>query len=404
MSVRSATDLQFVSAPRLTSLDAFRGFVMLLMGLELLQLDEVAKNFPDSPFWQTIGFHSWHVPWVGCCLHDLIHPAFAFMVGVALAFSISSRVARGQRTGRLWLHALSRSLLLIFLGIFVRSLGRASTNWTFEDTLTQMGLGYPFLFALSFLSQRARWISIGVILVGYWLLFALHPLPPADFNDAAANIPDHWPHHAEGFYAHWNLNRNVAWEFDHWLLNLFPRARPWVGYTGGYSTLNFIPTLANMILGLIAGTWLKQASAQPGTTWIVKRLLQTGATGVTLGLALHAAGICPLIKKLWTPSWMLFSGGWSCAIMGLFYYVMDVKHYQRWAYPLIVIGMNSLAMYLLFHTIDIFIAKTLEQHLGSQIFLLLGPELQPVLLGTAVLLVLWLILLWMHRRKLYLRV
>ena len=76
---------------RLTSLDALRGFVMFLMGVELLQLDEVAKKFPDSTLWQTIGYHAWHAPWTGCSLHDLIHPAFAFMVGVALPFSLASR-------------------------------------------------------------------------------------------------------------------------------------------------------------------------------------------------------------------------------------------------------------------------------------------------------------------------
>ena len=404
MSARTSTEIPLLPAVRLTSLDAYRGFVMLLMGLELLELDEVALHFPNSTFWQTISFHAWHVPWVGCCLHDLIHPSFVFMVGVALAFSMASRASRGQRQPQLWLHAISRSLILILLGVFVRSLGRSSTFWTFEDTLTQMGLGYPFLFALGFANQRVRWASIAAILVGYWLFFVLTPLPNPQMDDATLNIPADWTHHAEGFLAHWNLNRNAAWAFDHWFLNLFPRMRPWVGYSGGYNTLNFIPTLANMILGLIAGTWLRQASRQPRSLWIVKRLLLVGVGGIALGLGLHYLNICPLIKKLWTPSWMLFSGGCSCLFMAAFYYIMDVKYYQRWAFPLIVIGMNSLAMYLLFHTIDEFLAETLEQHFGPKLFLLMGPEFQPMLLGAGVLLVLWLILLWMHRRKLYLRV
>jgi heparan-alpha-glucosaminide N-acetyltransferase len=404
MSALPSTELPLLPVARLTSLDAYRGFVMLLMGLELLHLDEVAVNFPQSSVWQCLGFHSWHVPWVGCCLHDLIHPSFVFMVGVALAFSISSRVARGQGLGRLWLHALGRSVCLILLGIFVRSLGRDSTHWTFEDTLTQMGLGYPVLFGLSFATQRVRWACIGLILVGYWWYFVQYPFPPAGFNDSAVNIPDGWPHHAQGFFAHWNLNQNAAWAFDSWFLNLFPRSRPWVGYTGGYNTLNFIPTLANMILGLIAGVWLKRASSQPRSNWIVIRLLKFGVAGILLGWGMHWLGICPLIKKLWTPSWVLFSGGWSFILMAAFYYIMDVRHYQRWAFPFIVIGMNSLAMYLLFHTIDEFLEEALVQHFGPQPFLLLGPEMQPVLLGSCVLLILWLILLWMHKRKLYLKI
>ena len=90
--------------------------------------------------------------------------------------------------------------------------------------------------------------------------------------------------------------------------------------------------------------------------------------------------------------------------MAAFYFIMDVKKLRAWAFPFIVIGMNSIAMYLLFHTIDEFLAETLEQHLTPKAFLLLGPNLQPVLLGSAVLLTLWLILLWMHKRKIYLRV
>ena len=144
---------------------------MFLMGVELLELDEAAAHFPGSALWQFIGFHAAHVPWSGCSLHDLIHPSFAFMVGVALPFSIASRLARGQSKMQLAMHAVWRASLLVLLGIFIRSLGRSITNWTFEDTLTQIGLGYPFVFLLAFASNRVRWASIGVILIGYWLFY-----------------------------------------------------------------------------------------------------------------------------------------------------------------------------------------------------------------------------------------
>src|SRR5688572_566078 len=140
--------------PRLTSVDAYRGFVMFLMMAEVLHVSGVARVFPDSSFWQTLRFHTTHVEWVGCSLHDLIQPSFSFLVGVALPFSIASRLARGQSQARMTLHAFWRALLLILLGVFLRSVGRAQTNWTFEDTLTQIGLGYPFLFLLGFGSPR----------------------------------------------------------------------------------------------------------------------------------------------------------------------------------------------------------------------------------------------------------
>lgn len=393
---------------RLVALDAYRGFAMFLMGVELLKLDAVAANFPGHALWQFIGFHAAHVAWTGCSLHDLIHPSFAFMVGVALPFSIARRLAKGQSKWQLALHAGWRALLLVMLGIFIRSLGRSSTNWTFEDTLTQIGLGYPVLFLLAFTSNKVRWASMGVILTGYWLFSVCHAVAPPELPDAAVNIPAGWPHHAEGFFAHWNLNRNAAWEFDTWFLNLFPRHRPFVGYLGGYNTLNFIPSIATMVLGLIAGTWLREVpSHKPATAAsaaAIRRLILTGVALLTLGLGLQLAGICPIIKKIWTPAWMIYSGGWCYLLMAAFYYVIDVKGYRRWAYPLVVIGMNSIAMYIMFHTLDEFIAETLAQHLGKSPFLLLGPELQPMLLGASVLATLWLILLWMHHRKIYLRI
>ena len=387
---------------------------MFLMGVELLELDGVAAHFPGNALWEFIGFHAVHVPWSGCSLHDLIHPSFAFMVGVALPFSIANRLARGHSKMHLAMHAVWRALLLVLLGIFIRSLGRSITNWTFEDTLTQIGLGYPFVFLLAFAGNKLRWASISVILIGYWLFFVSHAVPPPDFNDEAVNIPAGWPHHAGGFFAHWNLNRNAAWSFDIWFLNLFPRHRPFVGYLGGYNTLNFIPSIATMVLGLIAGTWLKHASGQgptPGaaagpdhtsSTALLCRLSVTGVVLLALGLGLERAGICPIIKSIWTPAWMIFSGGWCCLLMAAFYYVIDVRGYKRWAFPLVVIGMNSIAMYVMFHTLDEFIGETLEQHLGP--FLILGPVFQPFLLGAGVLASLWLILLWMHHRKIYLRI
>jgi predicted acyltransferase len=152
---------------RLTSIDAYRGLVMFLMMAEVLHLREVAKAFPQSALWKFLSHHQEHVAWVGCSLHDLIQPSFSFLVGVALPFSLASRRDRGQSTLRMAAHAAWRALLLIALGIFLRSVGRPQTNYTFEDTLTQIGLGYVFLFLLGFCSRRVQWIALALILVGY---------------------------------------------------------------------------------------------------------------------------------------------------------------------------------------------------------------------------------------------
>src|SRR6187431_3172770 len=118
---------------RLTSIDAFRGFVMFLMLAEVMRLWTLQTAFPASAIWAFVAFQTTHVPWQGCSLHDLIQPAFSFLAGASLPFSIVSRQAQGQTFPRMLGHAAWRSVALIALGIFLRSLDRSRTNWTFED-------------------------------------------------------------------------------------------------------------------------------------------------------------------------------------------------------------------------------------------------------------------------------
>jgi len=229
---------------RLTSLDAYRGLVMLLMMAEVLRLAEVASRVPESGFWRFLAFHQTHAPWAGCSLHDLIQPSFSFMVGVAVPFSMASRVARGQSKAFMTIHALWRAVLLVVLGIFLRSIGHDHTYFTFEDTLSQIGLGYFVLFLLGFRPNRDAWIALALILVGYWGAFALYPLPGPAFDWKAAGTTADWAYNYQGFAAHWNKNTNLAWAFDTWFLNLFPPAGWFSHNGGGYATLSFIPRWA----------------------------------------------------------------------------------------------------------------------------------------------------------------
>ena len=147
------------AAPRNVAVDAYRGLVMLLMMGEVLALARVAKSFPGNWLWSVLSFNQSHVEWAGCSLHDMIQPSFSFLVGVALPYSIASRIKKGGTFGKMLLHAMWRSLLLVGLGIFLRSMHSTQTNFTFEDTLTQIGLGYTFLFLLGFRSERWQWIT-----------------------------------------------------------------------------------------------------------------------------------------------------------------------------------------------------------------------------------------------------
>jgi len=386
---------------RLASIDAYRGLVMFLIMAEVLRLCQVARRLPGYRFWELLCHHQSHVEWVGCSLHDLIQPSFSFLVGVALPFSLAGRSARGQSKAWMTVHALWRSLILVFLGIFLRSTGSSQTNFTFEDTLSQIGLGYTFLFVLGILSRRVQWAALGFILIGYWGAFALHPLPGPEFDFPAVGVPAEWPNHLSGFAAHWDKNSNLAWAFDTWFLNLFPRERPFTHNGGGYATLSFIPTLATMILGLLAGGVLRRT--WPGwakVTW----LCVAGAIGLAAGWGLGGLGVCPVVKRIWTPSWVLFSGGWCFLFLAGFYAVLDLLAVRFWAFPLRVIGMNSIAAYCMAGLWEGFVAQNLTTHLGKDAFSFLGKPYEPLIHGAAALLILWLILFWMYRRKLFLRI
>jgi predicted acyltransferase len=384
---------------RVGSIDAYRGLVMLLMMAEVLHFREVAENIPGSPIWKFLARCQTHVDWTGCTLHDLIQPSFSFLVGVALPFSLGSRAARGQSLLRQALHALWRSIVLIALGIFLRSVGKSQTNFTFEDTLTQIGLGYFALFWLGRARSVTRWLVLAAILIGYWAAFVLWPLPASVFEMSAPGVPDNWPYHFDGFAAHWNKNANFGWAFDTWFLNLFPRGEPFTHNGGGYATLSFIPTLATMILGLIAGDWLSRTSSNAVK---VGRLVVAGVVSFALGWAADAGGICPSVKRIWTPSWVLVSGGYCFVILAAFYVVIDWAGFRSWAMPLRVIGVNSIAAYCIDHLMEDFLLSTLQIHWGGY-FARFGPY-EPLAIGAAVLLIYWLILFWMDRRRIYLRV
>jgi heparan-alpha-glucosaminide N-acetyltransferase len=389
-----------VATVRNLAVDAYRGLVMLLMMGEVLSFSKVSAYFNHSVFWKVLAFNQSHTEWFGCSLHDMIQPSFSFLVGVALPYSIRSRRRKGTPFSKMLGHTIWRSLLLIALGIFLRSLESTQTNFTFEDTLTQIGLGYTFLFLLAFRPTRDQWIAFGALLFGYWLAWALYPAPGPNFDYAAVGVPPDWHHLYTGFRAHWNKNSNLGQAFDLWFLNLFPRAHPFVYNEGGYLTLSFIPTLGTMILGLFAGQWFQAAAPrQP-----IRKFVITGVILIALGLFFHLTGVCPIVKRIWTPSWTLFSGGICFLFLSAFSWIIDVKQYRRWAFFLIVVGANSIAAYLIAHLWEDFIRRNLLTNLGHAPFLIFGPGLQPLVLGATILLLDWLFLHWMYRRKIFLRI
>jgi heparan-alpha-glucosaminide N-acetyltransferase len=385
------------SAPRLDSLDAYRGFIMLTLATAGLGFSEVAKQkaFAGSGVWQFLGREFSHVAWVGCSFWDLIQPAFMFMVGLSMAYSYASRGARGQSYLRMLGHAAYRALVLVLLGVLIYSQSDKlkQTNWVFKNVLAQIGLGYFFLFLLW---NRPRWaqaVAAGGILLGYWILFVVTPLPPE--NELK---------YLTGFAGHWDIQGNAAAKFDLWFLNLFPRSDEFKGDGGGYQTLSFVPSLATMIFGLMTGELLR-GSRTPKEKLIW--LIGGGVAGLAAGWLLDATGICPLVKRIWTPSFCLYSTGWVLLMLAAFYGIIDVWGKKGWSWPLKIVGMNSLAIYLMEELLRPWFAKQLRINFGPEVFTLgerIDPAYSIVVERVLVALCLWLVCLWMYRQKIFVKI
>lgn len=390
------------SAPseRLMSLDAYRGFVMLLLAFAAAHENwwqPIFAAHPDKPWLGRLLHHFEHLDWAGVVLWDLIQPSFMFMVGVSMAFSYASRARHGQTYWQMFRHACVRALVLILLGVFLRSLDDDITDWTLEDVVTQIGLGYVFLFLLW---NRAWWVQLlaaTLILVAYWALFALSPV--AGNQVAVSEKQEHYI----GFYAHWNQVGNPAHKFDKWLLNVFPRADgdTFVANYGGYYTLNFIPSLATMIFGLMAGEWLRGVR---GVWQKFGGLVLAATVALVIGQALAHFGVVPIVKRIWTPSFAIYSAGWCLLILAALYLVIDILGLRFWAWPAVVVGKNSIAMYAMTYLIARWVLKQLHIHLGERPFQIFGSEYQLLMENLAVAAILWLICYWMYRRQVFLRI
>ncbi len=452
---------------RLVSLDAYRGLVMIVLASTGFGIAAMARKFIDAAhngidigapavepeFWQTVLYHFGHPEWISqtgsfdgtlagslqifcCSAWDMIQASFMFMVGVSMVYSYAKRSERGDSAVRTLAHVMIRSAVLVLLGVFLSSQWSEQTNWSFANVLCQIGLGYPFVYLL--LNQRlsGQVFAGAAILIGFWLLFLLHPAPEPDFDYASRGVGEEMPADHDGparlaaewkmpdkpnpwvspvDYSRWTKNVNPAADFDRWFLNLFLRPEPFEFNKGGYATLNFVPSIFTMLLGVMAGQLLR-GPRRPMSKFGL--LMLGGAICLLLGAA-SGMSVCPVVKRIWTPSWALLAGGWSLWSLALFYFVIDVIRFRFWTWPLVVVGTNSIAVYVMFQTIRKWTGRMLEIHLGDDYLpawlmqrfspetqAMLGPEgpYGPVVAASMIALVFWLICVWLYRNKYFIRV
>ena len=268
-----------------------------------------------------------------------------------------------------------------------------------------IGFGYVFTFLLRGRRRGVQIAVIGGIFVLDWLMFVLYPAPGPSFDWQAVAVPDTVPK-LTGFFAHWNKNANVAYAFDQWFLGLFPRVKPYVT-SDGWQTLNFIPSMGTMLLGLMAGEMLRRMDLLMREKFL--RLVFAGLICCLVGYLLGEQ-VLPSVKRIWTPTWTIYSTGWTFLMLAAFFAVIDWAEFQRWCFPLLVVGMNSIAVYCMAQLLKPWVKHTLARHLEFNAdgryfgMKLIGANFAPLLDAVAFTLVVWLIALWMYRRKIFIKI
>src|SRR5262249_7857346 len=220
------------------------------------------------------------------------------------------------------------------------------------------------------------------------------PLPAPGFDYASVGGMSE-PY--TGFFAHWNKNVNPAAAFDHWILNVIPRTDPFEYNRYGLVTLAFIPTMATMIFGVMTGEMLR-APGEPARK--AARLVVAGIVCLAGGVAMHYT-LCPIVKSVWTPSWALFSSGWVLLMLAAFFWVIDVKRLRRWSLPLVVVGMNAIAVYCLANLFDYWIFKVWEKSLGAAFT---AAPYAAMWRSLAMVATLWAVAAVLYRRRIFIRI
>jgi predicted acyltransferase len=284
--------------------------------------------------------------------------------------------------------------IAVLLGCATYIAGNIETlgNYQFDGIFSQMALASVFAFLLVGRPLRTQLAAVVAILAAYWLLFALWPA--MDQPGPGATLAEET---VDGFFAHWNKNGNAAFAFEVWFLNSLPRAEPFVVNEMGLMSLNFVPTIATMIFGIMAGELLRSGRAR---TAIRNILAGWALAGIGLGLVAGRT-LCPLVKSIWTPSWTLFSAGVAALCLALLYQWCDVLRRTRSLWPLVVLGANSIVVYTLASVYRWRFATLPDRVLRFDVFVgPYAPVWEALWVGAAI----WLVAYALYRFKIFVRI
>jgi predicted acyltransferase len=357
---------------RLLSLDFFRGFTMFLLIAEGTHL---FSYMIDPQLKGTIihffGTQLHHHPWNGLRFWDLVQPYFMFIVGVAIPFSYAKRSARGAQHKDMVIHAIKRSLLLLFLGWALYCIGPGHITFRFQNVLAQLSVTY----LVAFLIQRKSFptqLLISFAFIGFTeLIYRIFWVPGFD----QPFTPD------ANFGAYVDLLISGELSGGHWV------------------SFNAIPTTAHTIWGVLAGKLLmsdRRASDK------LKRLLIAGIIGVVAGYALDP--VTPIIKRISTSSFVLVSGGWTILTLAFAYWLVDVMNIKRWTIFFAIVGMNPLFIYLFAHVGGGEFLQNIVKPFTMAGFSWISPLFAQVVTGLLVWFLLWYITYWLYKHRIFIKI
>lgn len=346
----------------------------------------LAKIWP-TPFWQSLSNQFEHPAWNGFHFYDLIFPLFLFIAGVATPYSVGRELEKGTPRKKLLLRVIRRGIVLVLLGLVYNNGLKLHplSEIRFGSVLGRIGLAYMFANIIYlYTSKRGQIIWFVSLLVGYWLLLAFTSAPGFHPGDLTL----------EGNFASY-IDRSVI--PGHLYVGHKGPDGQWIGIHDPEGLMSTIPAIGTGLLGILAGQLLKNSPLSPSAK--AGRLALAGV--VSLLLALGWNTFFPINKNLWTSSFVLNVGGISLLLLSVFYYIIDVRGYKKWSFFFVVIGMNSILIYLSGHFIDWeYMTKGFFTWLGQ----LFGDPWNAFVMVLAYLAVKWVFLYILYRKKIFLRV
>ncbi|HEY2934853.1 MAG TPA: DUF5009 domain-containing protein [Acidobacteriota bacterium] len=352
-----------VTEQRYVALDAYRGFIMFVLASEGFGFEHLTHH----PTYGRIAAWFDHVPWEGAVFWDLIMPAFMFMVGVAMPFSLARRRQEGASKRQEFWHVVARVLKLLLLSQILIIASSQKVQLKTVNTLFTIAFAYFFTFLILKLTFRWQVVTAVLILSLHWALFALFPGPEGAFSRTG----------------------NIGMVIDKALLgHNYPEY-------GNPVTINFITGTVTMLFGAWTGMLLRSDRTRAQKLKILGIATVAAFAG---GLALSPVN--PIIKLLWTASFTLYSTGWVLLMMLAFIIVIEVWGYRKFAFPLVVVGMNSIFIYSCTFLLKPAIDGWLMGFTGG--FKFVG-ELAPVAQSCAAMLVLWYLCYWLYQHKIFIK-